>query len=103
MVIVSGANASAQVTYNSDNQAALQAALENIAKALQESNLADLQKREALELTTECIGVATGKNPNTTKLKSQLRGIAEVVGGLANGTTLLTALYTATRYMGLSL
>lgn len=57
LVILSGTNASAQVSYNGENQAALRVALENIVKALQESNLAEVQKRETLELTKECIGL----------------------------------------------
>lgn len=102
MVFVSGANASANITYNAEGQAALKDALEGIAHALQESNLAEIQKMEALELTSEAIAVATTKTPNTTKLKSQLRGIAEVVGGLANASALLTALHSAAQYLGLT-
>jgi len=103
MVFVSGANASATVTYNAEGQSALKDALEGIARALQESSLGEGQKKEAIELTTDAIGVATSKSPNSTKLKSQLRGIAEVVGGLANASTLLTALYSAAQYVGLTL
>ncbi|HEX7966091.1 MAG TPA: hypothetical protein VF651_10270 [Gammaproteobacteria bacterium] len=101
LVVIQAPYATANVTYNAENLAGLKAILEEFAQAINSSNMPETPKQEALSVTSECVEELKSKKPNTTKLRSFLRTIADTTAFLANGDKLLTSLYHAAEKIGL--
>ena len=103
MFIMHGEYATANITINADTAMQMEGALNNIADAIRSSKLESKDKDEALALTGECLAEVQVEKPNSIKLRSLMRGIADVTSFLADGTTLLTALYGAAQKIGISM